>query len=76
MVRLAPSGMNKQPWRVVEGDDFHFYTYAGKSGVEIDLGIALNQFDKMMNQLGHTGTIAITSNDYKDNYMFTCSLEK
>lgn len=77
MVRLAPSGMNKQPWRVVvDGDNFHFYTFAEKRGVEIDLGIALNHFDKTMNQLGHTGNITITPNDYKDNYMFTWSLEK
>ena len=49
-VRLAPSAVNKQPWRVVVcGDSFHFYLkhnkgYLDSSGWDlqkIDLGIAL-----------------------------------
>jgi hypothetical protein len=52
-VWLAPSAVNKQPWRVVKcGDLFHFYVkhnkgYAGeKTGdmQKIDMGIALSHF--------------------------------
>lgn len=53
MVRLAPSAVNKQPWRVVvTGDHAHFYMAKGKgfesSAVgnmqKIDMGIALCHF--------------------------------
>lgn len=53
MVRLAPSAVNKQPWRVVvEGDTAHFYLkrtkgYRSESGLDIqmvDMGIALCHF--------------------------------
>lgn len=53
-VRLAPSAVNKQPWRiVVTGDRAHFYEkhsrgFAGADGWDIqkiDMGIALCHFD-------------------------------
>lgn len=53
MVRLAPSAVNKQPWRVVVLDDTaHFYLkrtkgYKSESGLDIqmvDMGIALCHF--------------------------------
>ena len=52
-VRLAPSAVNKQPWRiVVMGDIVHFYLHRSKnfnSGridmKKIDMGIALCHFD-------------------------------
>lgn len=53
MVRLAPSAVNKQPWRIVVTDNAaHFYLKRSKgfsSGVidmqKIDMGIALCHFD-------------------------------
>ncbi len=54
MVRLAPSAVNKQPWRVVVADDsVHFYlkrskgfSYNEKLDMQmIDMGIALCHFD-------------------------------
>lgn len=54
MVRLAPSAVNKQPWRVVvDGDMVHFYLersngFARTSKLDmqmIDIGIALCHFD-------------------------------
>ena len=54
MVRLAPSAVNKQPWRVVIKDDFvHFYLkrskgFSGEQKLDmqkIDIGIALCHFD-------------------------------
>ena len=53
MVRLAPSAVNKQPWRiVVSGNDYHFYEKHDKGYVnekvgdmqKIDIGIALCHF--------------------------------
>lgn len=60
MVRLAPSAVNKQPWRMVVIDNVvHFYLQRSKGfGVgkhdmqKIDLGIALCHFDVMARDLG------------------------
>ncbi|MBP1568091.1 MAG: nitroreductase family protein [Oscillospiraceae bacterium] len=52
-VRLAPSAVNKQPWRVVKcGNAFHFYVKHSRGFIgdrtgdlqKIDVGIALNHF--------------------------------
>jgi hypothetical protein len=54
MVRLAPSAVNKQPWRVVLSENkAHFYEkrskgYVGEDGWDIqkiDMGIALCHFE-------------------------------
>lgn len=60
MVRLAPSAVNKQPWRmVVTEDSVHFYLQRSKGfggGTldmqKIDLGIALCHFDLTAKELG------------------------
>ena len=60
MVRLAPSAVNKQPWRMVGMDDaVHFYLQrsrnfsGGKLDMQkIDMGIALCHFDLMAKELG------------------------
>ena len=60
MVRLAPSAVNKQPWRMVVRDDMvHFYIKrskgfgAGEIDMQkIDMGIALCHFDLMAKELG------------------------
>ena len=53
MVRLAPSAVNRQPWRVVrEGTNYHFYLKHDKGYVsaatgdlqKVDMGIALCHF--------------------------------
>lgn len=60
-VRLAPSAVNKQPWRIVVcGGKAHFYEKSGKGFVaenswdiqKIDMGIALCNFDCMAKELG------------------------
>lgn len=51
-VRLAPSAVNKQPWRIIRcGNDFHFYEKHSKGYIseqgdmqKIDMGIALFHF--------------------------------
>lgn len=63
MLRLAPSAVNKQPWRIVICDNaVHFYkkglTAAEMLGIDmqsIDLGIAMCHFDLAVQQEGMTG---------------------
>ena len=63
MVRLAPSAVNKQPWRAVVCEDkVHFFEKRSK-GLEnelgdvqkVDMGIALAHFDLTMKESGATG---------------------
>lgn len=45
MLRLAPSALNKQPWRVLKEDNnIHFYLSNTKGLTRIDIGIALCHF--------------------------------
>lgn len=63
MVRLAPSAVNKQPWRVVVCGDFvHFFEKKAKGMAassfdiqKIDIGIALAHFDLTMQENGIKG---------------------
>ena len=70
-VRLAPSGGNKQPWRLLvdlENNDVHFFQLATKSNSgysrirPIDMGIAVCHFElvRLENEIG--GTWKIFSN--------------
>jgi len=62
-VRLAPSAVNRQPWRMVVMDDVvHFYLQRAKSlgggkldMQKIDMGIALCHFELMAKELGFKG---------------------
>ncbi len=72
MVRLAPSAMNKQPWRVVkEGSDFHFYSENSKDTTSIDMGIALYHFISTLDELGVDGAYYFEPNEIKENYVAT-----
>ncbi len=62
-VRLAPSAVNKQPWRVIaDGNNVHFYlkrsngfNYNDKLDMQmIDMGIALCHFDLVAKEKGIT----------------------
>lgn len=61
MVRLAPSAVNKQPWRVVkQGNTFHFFERHSLSGGEVDLqrvdvGIAICHFHLTVLEQGLSG---------------------
>lgn len=61
MVRLAPSAVNRQPWRLVFcGDMVHFYEKKGKGFIsadgwdiqKIDLGIAMCHFVSVLEEQG------------------------
>ena len=67
-VRLAPSGSNKQPWRIFkEKDTYHFYMKAGIKETDatdkvkmsfipnIDMGIAMCHFELSAMELGLAG---------------------
>jgi hypothetical protein len=64
-VRLAPSAMNRQPWRVLaDGEGYHFYLNRnkgfGKFGYDmqrIDMGIAFAHFALVAKELYCRGTI-------------------
>lgn len=61
MVRIAPSGFNKQPWRIVkDGDNFHFFMEGKKKDGQYSIdrlciGIAMCHFEMMLNELGMYG---------------------
>lgn len=73
MVRLAPSAVNRQPWRIVMKDgEFHFY----QSGIKpedpesvnmhrIDMGIAVCHFHVMAEKLGLQGRFVRNIPDIK-----------
>ena len=60
MVRLAPSAVNRQPWRILVDQNYvHFYLkrsknfHGGKIDMQkIDMGIALCHFDLMCEEMG------------------------
>lgn len=64
-VRLAPSAVNKQPWRVVkQGEAFHFYKksslpFDGARGdvQQLDIGIALAHFMLVLAEQGVKGSV-------------------
>ena len=61
-VKLAPSAMNKQPWRVVkDGDTFHFYVDQDSSVKYIDLGIALCHFHLTVIEKGLKGNFEVNN---------------
>lgn len=84
-LRLAPSAVNNQPWRIVKsGEDFHFYKVDGKStyrvkGIDlnrIDIGIAICHFDLSCKDLGISGRFIkknpeIESNKEELKYIIT-----
>ncbi len=63
MARLAPSAVNKQPWRViVQGNKVHFYEQKSINDSDlgdiqkVDVGIALCHFNLTMQENGVSGT--------------------
>lgn len=73
-VRLAPSGLNSQPWRMVSDPNngiYHFYSAVSKQRSDINLGIALSHFELMMNQQYIEGQVVVEPNELLDNYKFS-----
>jgi len=65
LVRLAPSAVNKQPWRIVkQGEAFHFFkrgslpVRAEDDVQKLDLGIALAHFVLALEERGVMGSVS------------------
>jgi nitroreductase len=57
-LRLAPSGSNGKPWRVIkQGNSYHFYRQAkpGSDAGRIDMGIGACHFELMAREAGLAG---------------------
>ena len=85
MVRLAPSAVNRQPWRVVITDNtVHFYLRRGKFSAgafdmqKIDLGIALCHFALAAEECGIDVSFAAsdpkTTTEYNMEYIASYQL--
>lgn len=90
-VRLAPSAVNMQPWRIIKKDNkFHFYkegemkNYNAKLGYDmqkIDMGIAMCHFDLTCRENGLKGKFIVKNPDIKGlpeniRYMITWTENK
>lgn len=73
MVRLAPSAVNKQPWRAVKcGNIVHFFKKKTRGMAtdsfdiqKIDIGIALAHFDLTLKENGILGNFMSLTPDFK-----------
>lgn len=73
-VRLAPSSLNCQPWRVVLNDDgLHFYSTKTKDINKIDIGIALCHLDSVFEEQMVKGRFKILNPNIKTDYEYVIS---
>lgn len=74
MVRLAPSAVNKQPWRIVkENNNYHFYIHGKGNFPKIDIGIALSHFHLMCKELNLSGMFKKQKPEIESNYEYIIS---
>ena len=74
MVRLAPSAMNKQSWRIVKKDNtIHFYSNGNMEMNKIDLGIAMCHFDLTVKENGINGEFKFTDPKIDTKYKYVIS---
>lgn len=74
MVRIAPSAINKQPWRILKrGNEINFY----KDGIiemnKIDMGIALCHFHLMAKECGLNGNFKVIDSKVDTKYKYVIS---
>jgi nitroreductase len=74
MVRIAPSAVNKQPWRILkEGNNYHIYS-EGKSEISrIDIGICICHFYLSAKEKGLKGEIKVLNNKEDNKYKYVAS---
>lgn len=74
MVRLAPSAVNKQPWRILkEGNSYHFYSEGKSEMSRIDIGIGMCHFYLSAKEKGLKGEIKVLSGKGNDKYKYVAS---
>lgn len=74
MVRIAPSAMNKQPWRILkEGNSYHIYS-EGKAEINrIDIGICMCHFYLCAKEKKLKGEFKVLNNKISDKYKYVVS---
>lgn len=73
-VRLAPSALNKQPWRIVKGNkDFHIYNDGKVEMNQIDIGIALCHFQLSAKEKGLKGEFKVLDNKDSEKFKYLIS---
>ena len=87
-VRLAPSAVNKQPWRIVKGgNEFYFYINEDKDEKKeeacdikrIDIGIAMCHFELTCKENGIRGGFKVNNPNIRDmpnNYKYIATWVK
>lgn len=74
MVRLAPSSLNSQPWRIVKDrDSLHIYSEGKKKMNKIDIGIALSHIDLYMKEKEIKGEFKFKAPNLKTKYKYVVS---
>jgi hypothetical protein len=68
MLRLAPSAMNAQPWRIIkQNNNFHFYNSKPNMKMhDIDMGICMCHFELTLNEAEIKGSWKIQKPEIKD----------
>jgi len=74
MVRIAPSAMNKQPWRILkDGNNYHIYSEGKIEMSRIDIGICICHFYLSAKEKGLKGEIKVLSCREDNKYKYVAS---
>lgn len=74
MVRLAPSSLNSQPWRIVKDEGcLHIYCDGKRKMNRIDIGIALSHIDLYMEEKEIKGEFKFIDPNLKTKYKYIVS---
>jgi nitroreductase len=74
MARIAPSAMNKQPWRILkDGNAYHIYSEGKIEMSRIDIGICICHFYLAAKEKGLKGEIKVLSGREDNKYKYVAS---
>ena len=74
MVRMAPSAMNKQPWRILKtGDQLHLYSAGKISMSQVDIGIAMCHLSLVANEKGMSGDFKVSNHPNHAQFKYVVS---
>ncbi|BCZ45442.1 nitroreductase [Clostridium gelidum] len=74
MVRIAPSAMNKQPWRILkDGNNYHIYSEGKIEMSRIDIGICICHFYLAAKEKGLKGEIKVLIGKEDNKYKYVAS---
>lgn len=73
-VRLAPSAVNKQPWKIIkENNNLHIYNDSKIDMNKIDIGIALSHLELTAKEKGLDGKFEVLNNKEDDKFHYVIS---